>query len=72
MEEQKSNKEVTLWFLSVIDPTPWLGVARLCVLIGAIGDKVWNVTNIFRIHGKIRYEVSEKGIRTGYSILYST
>ena len=65
MEEQKSNKEVTLWFLSVIDPTPWLGVARLCVLIGAIGDKVWNVTNIFRIHGKIRYEVSVRGIKTG-------
>ena len=68
MEEQKSNKEVTLWFLSVIDPTPWLGVARLCVLIGAIGDKVWNVTNIFRVqesHGKIRYEVSIRGIKTG-------
>ena len=62
MEEQKSNKEVTLWFLSVIDPTPWLGVARLCVLIGAIGDKVWNVTNP---HGKIRYEVSVRGIKTG-------
>ena len=68
MEEQKSNKEVTLWFLSVIDPTPLLGVARLCVLIGAIGDKVWNVTKknwIQESHGKIRFEVSVRGIETG-------